>query len=118
MGQLRKQSTELNRLKKMKEENDKMVRKMTEEVVGLKAMRVKHIRQMKADAEEFRKWKQASAKEVLFSSCVYVDIFVVLLTFWVFSGEWGFGYGKFGKKSITDVDSLCLTYKCVLGNMS
>ena len=71
MGQLRKQSTELNRLKKMKEENDKMVRKMTEEVVGLKAMRVKHIRQMKADAEEFRKWKQASAKEVLFSSCVY-----------------------------------------------
>ena len=64
MAQLRKQSTELNRLKKMKEENDKVVKKMTEDIVGLKAMRVKHIRQMKADAEEFRKWKQASEKEV------------------------------------------------------
>ena len=64
MAQLRKQSTELNRLKKMKEENDKMVKKMTEDILGLKTMRVKHIRQMKADAEEFRKWKQASEKEV------------------------------------------------------
>ena len=64
MAQLRKQSTELNRLKKMKEDNEKQVKKMTEDIVGLKAMRVKHIRQMKADAEEFRKWKQASEKEV------------------------------------------------------
>lgn len=64
MAQLRKQSSELNRLKKMKDENDKTVKKMTEDIIGLKTMRVKHIRQMKADAEEFRKWKQASQKEV------------------------------------------------------
>ena len=64
MAQLRKQSTELNRLKKMKDENDKTVKKMTEDIIGLKTMRVKHIRQMKADSEEFRKWKQASQKEV------------------------------------------------------
>ena len=64
MAQLRKQSTELNRLKKMKDEYEKTVKKMTEDVIGLKSMRVKHIRQMKADAEEFRKWKQASQKEV------------------------------------------------------
>ena len=64
MNQLRKQSSELNRLKKMKDENDKTVKKMTEDILGLKSMRVKHIRQMKADADEFRKWKQTSQKEV------------------------------------------------------
>ena len=102
MVQLRKQSTELNRLKKMKEENNKMVRKMREEVVGLKAMRVKHIRQMKADAEEFQKWKQASAKEVLFS-CRY---FCCVACFR--GGE--SGALDMGNSAKSKIDSLCLTY--------
>jgi kinesin family protein 4/21/27 len=64
LAELRKHTLELNRLKKMKDENDKTVKRLTEDIVGLKSMRVKHIRQMKADAEEFRKWKQAKDKEV------------------------------------------------------
>ena len=63
---LKAESLEVNnqRMLKLKEENEKHCEKLKSEIVQIKAERVKLIRQMRADAEVFKKFKQEKEMEV------------------------------------------------------
>ncbi|KAK3099287.1 hypothetical protein FSP39_002071 [Pinctada imbricata] len=65
ISKLRKKMTEQTRLLKMKDQSDKKVSKLNTDIQSLKQQRVKLMRQIKEDADEFRKWKQKKDKEVL-----------------------------------------------------
>ncbi|KAJ8303172.1 hypothetical protein KUTeg_019568 [Tegillarca granosa] len=57
--------TEQTKLLKMKDQTDKNVCKLNSEIQQLKHQRVQLMKQMKGDADEFRKWKQKKDKEVI-----------------------------------------------------
>lgn len=64
ISQLRKKMTEQEKMLKMKDQTDKSVTKLQGDIQGLKQQRVKLMKQMKEDSDEFRKWKQQKDKEV------------------------------------------------------
>ncbi|XP_078326177.1 chromosome-associated kinesin KIF4-like isoform X2 [Crassostrea virginica] len=64
ISQLRKKMTEQEKMLKMKDQTDKNVCKLQGDIQGLKQQRVKLMKQMKEDSDEFRKWKQQKDKEV------------------------------------------------------
>ncbi|XP_064607442.1 chromosome-associated kinesin KIF4A-like [Liolophura sinensis] len=65
MSGLKKKLTEQGKIVKLKSQSDKQVTKLNLDIQGLKQQRVKLMKQMKEDAEHFRKWKQQKDKEVL-----------------------------------------------------
>lgn len=65
MGELRKKLTEQKKLLKLKDQSDKQVNQLNTEIQGLKQQRVKLMKQMKEDADQWRKWRQQKDKEVL-----------------------------------------------------
>lgn len=65
ISDLRKKMTEQTKLLKMKDQTDKNVCKLNSEIQQLKHQRVQLMKQMKGDADEFRKWKQKKDKEVI-----------------------------------------------------
>ncbi|XP_048775989.2 chromosome-associated kinesin KIF4-like isoform X2 [Ostrea edulis] len=64
ISQLRRKMTEQEKMLKMKDQTDKSVCKLQGEIQGLKHQRVKLMKQMKEDSDEFRKWKRQKDKEV------------------------------------------------------
>jgi kinesin family protein 4/21/27 len=62
--ELKKKEKELVRTIKLKEENEKHCEKLRAEIQHIKQERVKLIKQMKSDTEQFRKYKQDKEKEV------------------------------------------------------
>lgn len=62
---LRKKVTEQQRAIKVNEKNAAQVKKLADEIQGMKAQKVKLIRQIKEDAEKVRVWKQQKEKEVM-----------------------------------------------------
>lgn len=71
MQELEKKITELtrkcveqNKIIKIKEKQDQRVKTLSNEIQSLKETRVKLIRQMRIDANNFTKWKQSKEKEI------------------------------------------------------
>lgn len=62
--ELRKKERELVKMIRLKEENDKHCEKLRTEIQTIKSERVKLLKQMRADTENFRKYKQEKEKEV------------------------------------------------------
>ena len=62
--ELKKKEKEFIRMIKLKEENEKHCEKLRSEIQHIKQERVKLIKQMKSDTEQFRKYKQDKEKEV------------------------------------------------------
>ncbi|KAK7485932.1 hypothetical protein BaRGS_00022798 [Batillaria attramentaria] len=65
MSQLKRKMNEQVKLLKMKDQSDKQVSRLNVEIQGLKQQRVKLMRQMKEEADTWRRWKQKKDKEVL-----------------------------------------------------
>ncbi|XP_074644336.1 chromosome-associated kinesin KIF4A-like [Tubulanus polymorphus] len=65
LQKLRKKIAEQNKLVKMKEQSDKQVKKLDIDIKGLKVHRVKLMKQMKEEGDNFRKWKQEKDREVM-----------------------------------------------------
>ncbi|XP_013419740.1 chromosome-associated kinesin KIF4A [Lingula anatina] len=61
----KKELLEKNKIVKMKESTDKQVTKMNTDIQTMKQQRVKLMKQMKEEADNFRKWKQSKEKEVM-----------------------------------------------------
>lgn len=55
---------EQNKIIKTKEKQDQRVKTLSTEIQSLKETRVKLIRQMRNDANNFTKWKQSKEKEI------------------------------------------------------
>lgn len=71
MQELEKKITELtrkcqeqNKIIKAKEKQDQQVKTLAKEIQSLKETRVKLIRQMRNDANNFTRWKQSREKEI------------------------------------------------------
>ena len=62
--EVKKKEKEYHRMLKLKEENEKHCEKLKSEIVQIKAERVKLMKQMRADADAFKKFKQEKEKEV------------------------------------------------------
>ncbi|XP_041359286.1 chromosome-associated kinesin KIF4A-like isoform X2 [Gigantopelta aegis] len=65
ISSFRKKINEQNKMLKMKDQSEKQVYKLNADIQSMKQQRVKLMKQMKEDAEQFRKWKQQKDKEVL-----------------------------------------------------
>ncbi|XP_063414423.1 chromosome-associated kinesin KIF4-like isoform X3 [Mytilus trossulus] len=65
MSQLKRKVNDQTKLLKMKEQSEKQVSKMNVDIQGMKQQRVKLMKQMKEDADEFRRWKMKKEKEVM-----------------------------------------------------
>ncbi|ESO03085.1 hypothetical protein HELRODRAFT_192110 [Helobdella robusta] len=63
--ELKRKMSEQMRMLKMKEQNEKQVEKLNQEIISMKQQRVKLMNQLKDDAEQFRKMKAEMTKEVL-----------------------------------------------------
>jgi kinesin family member 4 len=61
---LKRKEKELQKMMKIKEENEKLCEKLRQEIQHIKQERVKLIKQMRSDTEQFRKYKQEKEKEV------------------------------------------------------
>ena len=61
---LRKRMLEQQRAIKMNEKNEAQVKKLAEDIRGIKAQKVRLIKQMREDGERVRAWKAAKEKEV------------------------------------------------------
>ncbi len=57
-------ATSFTRLAKLNHQNELKVKKLAEEIQGMKAAKVKLIKQMKEDSEKVRIWKLGKEKEV------------------------------------------------------
>ncbi len=64
ISDLKKKMVEQQRAIKLNEKNAAQVKKLAEEIRGIKAQKVKLIKQMREDAERVRVWKVAKEKEV------------------------------------------------------
>ncbi|XP_053417308.1 chromosome-associated kinesin KIF4A-like [Nycticebus coucang] len=62
---LKKKLNEQSKLLKLKESTEYAVSKLNQEIRMMKIQRVQLMRQMKEDAEKFRRWKQQKDKEVM-----------------------------------------------------
>ncbi|XP_045202855.1 chromosome-associated kinesin KIF4-like [Mercenaria mercenaria] len=65
MGDLKKKLVEQKKVLKLKDAKEKQVTTLNTEIQGLKQQRVKLMKQMKEDADQWRKWRQQKDKEVL-----------------------------------------------------
>lgn len=61
---LKKKEKEFQKMIKLKEENEKHCEKLRQEIQNIKQERVKLIKQMRADTDSFRKYRQEKEKEV------------------------------------------------------
>ena len=64
LSDYKKKQIEYKKLQKTKEQSDKMVSKLDNEIKGMKQMKVKLMRQMKEEADKFRQWKSKKEKEI------------------------------------------------------
>lgn len=64
VSDLRRKEKELQRMYKLKEENEKQCEKLKNEISQIKSDRVKLIKQMKADNDKFRMYKTEKEREV------------------------------------------------------
>jgi len=65
ISELRKKMLEQQKMAKLKEQTDKQVERLNQEIMAMKQQRVKLMNQIKDDAEQFRKLKLEMAKEVM-----------------------------------------------------
>lgn len=65
LSQLKRKVNDQTKLLKMKEQSEKQVTKLNVDIQGMKQQRVKLMKQMKEDADEFRRWKAKKEKEVM-----------------------------------------------------
>lgn len=64
MSDLKKKILEQSKIIKMKEKNEEKVVSLNSEIRSMKATKVRLIRQMKQESEQFREWKLAREKEM------------------------------------------------------
>lgn len=64
IAELTRKCQEQNRIIKGKEKQDQKIKSLSHEIQLLKETRVKLIRQMRNDANNFTKWKQSKEKEI------------------------------------------------------
>jgi len=64
IGELTRRCIEQNKIIKAKEKQDQRIKTLSSEIQTLKETRVKLIRQMRNDANNFTKWKQSKEKEI------------------------------------------------------
>lgn len=64
IAELTRKCIEQNKIIKGKEKQDLRVKTLSTEIQSLKETRVKLIRQMRVDANNFTKWKQSKEKEI------------------------------------------------------
>ncbi|XP_011144099.1 chromosome-associated kinesin KIF4 [Harpegnathos saltator] len=64
IAELTRKCQEQNRVIKAKEKQDQRIKTLSNEIRSLKEIRVKLIRQMRNDANNFTKWKQSREKEI------------------------------------------------------
>ncbi|XP_023217918.1 chromosome-associated kinesin KIF4-like [Centruroides sculpturatus] len=64
ISQLKKEMTEKARMLKMKEEADRKVKVLQQEIQEMKQARVRLLKQMKEEAEKFRQWKLEKDREL------------------------------------------------------
>ncbi|XP_024883411.1 chromosome-associated kinesin KIF4 [Temnothorax curvispinosus] len=64
IAELTRKCTEQNKIIKGKEKQDQRIKTLASEIQSLKETRVKLIRQMRNDANNFTKWKQSKEKEI------------------------------------------------------
>ena len=64
ISDLRKRMVEQRRAIKMNEKNEAQVKKLAEDIRGIKVQKVRLIKQMREDGERVRAWKAAKEKEV------------------------------------------------------
>lgn len=62
--ELTRKCMEQNKIIKIKEKQDQRIKTLSNEIQSLKETRVKLIRQMRIDANNFIKWKQSKEKEI------------------------------------------------------
>lgn len=62
--ELTRKCLEQNKVIKAKEKQDQRIKTLSSEIQSLKETRVKLIRQMRNDANNFTKWKQSKEKEI------------------------------------------------------
>ena len=61
---LKRKEKEFQRMTKLREENEKHCEKLKQEIMHIKQERVKLLKQMRSDTDQFRKYKQEKEKEV------------------------------------------------------
>lgn len=64
IAELTRKCMEQNKIIKIKEKQDQRIKILSSEMQSLKETRVKLIRQMRIDANNFTKWKQSKEKEI------------------------------------------------------
>lgn len=64
IAELTRRCGEQNKIIKMKEKQDQKIKTLSGEIQLLKETRVKLIRQMRTDANNYTKWKQSKEKEI------------------------------------------------------
>jgi len=64
IAELTRRCIEQNKIIKAKEKQDQRIKTLSSEIQTLKETRVKLIRQMRNDANNFTKWKQSKEKEI------------------------------------------------------
>lgn len=64
IAELMRKCMEQNKIIKGKEKQDQRIKTLSSEIQSLKETRVKLIRQMRNDANNFTKWKQSKEKEI------------------------------------------------------
>jgi kinesin family protein 4/21/27 len=62
--ELKRKEKEFQRMTKLREENEKHCEKLKQEIIHIKQERVKLLKQMRSDTDQFRKYKQEKEKEV------------------------------------------------------
>ncbi|XP_066288584.1 chromosome-associated kinesin KIF4A-like [Branchiostoma lanceolatum] len=65
IGLLKRKITDHNKMVKLKEQSDKTCSKLNREIQSIKQQRVKLMKQLKEEAEKFRRWRQEKEKEVI-----------------------------------------------------
>ena len=77
--ELKKKEREFKRTLKIQEENEKQCERLRTEIQNIKTERVKLIKQIKADSDNFRKYKTDKEKEVIFCILLNKDFFCLFL---------------------------------------
>jgi len=65
IAELTRRCMEQNKIIKAKEKQDQRIKTLSSEIQSLKETRVKLIRQMRNDGNNFTKWKQSKEKEII-----------------------------------------------------
>jgi len=65
MAELQKKLKEQTRIGNFKEQTDKQLKSLTEQIVRMKQQRVQLMKQIKEESENFRKWKMEQDKKLM-----------------------------------------------------